>query len=108
MFLLVPAHPGSFRQRAAVKTVVYVCSLLTELYWPHHRVCFPVWAPGHSALDSIFDFGAIYIVCLFILCSSPLTVFFLLFSYSSPPLLVFLRLQCFDAVSRATGRASGL
>ena len=41
-----------------------------------------------SLLDSIFDFGAIYIVCLFISYASPL-ILFSLFSYLSLPLLIF-------------------
>ena len=52
-----------------------------------HSVCVCVmWAPRRSA---IFDFGAIYIDCVFISYASPLILFSLLFPYLSPPLVVF-------------------
>ena len=44
---------------------------------------------AYCTLDSIFDFGAIYIVWLFISYTSPLMLFSSLFPYLSPPLLTF-------------------
>ena len=46
-----------------------------------------LWGRDYS-VDSIFDFVAIYVICLFILNASPHVLLFFTFSYFSPPLLV--------------------
>jgi len=48
-----------------------------------------VGSVAQCALHSIFDFGAIYIVCLFILYASPLILFSSLFFPYLPHLLSF-------------------
>ena len=56
----------------------------------------------YCALDLIFDFDAIHVVCLFVSYASTLILFLRFF------LTDLLSLQCFDAVGWVAGRASGL
>jgi len=60
-----------------------------------------LWGRDYS-VDSIFDFVAIYVICLFILNASPHILLFFTFSYFSPPLLVSFqnRLTHFHATCR--------
>jgi len=54
-----------------------------------HVVLPDVGSGAYYALDSIFYFGTIYVVGLYIWFASPLIIFSSLFPYLSPPLLIF-------------------